>query len=164
MAQAIIRSLAVKAARGRHRSQQLFAELLSETERANKQLSDEWLKTAIEYKHEWEKELARRAALGVTGPEPLPHPDDIVIDMKTGQVTVKGPMTKEEKVVWDRLRARLDESDREIEELTAMRISISGGRRPFSPCISPKIQFAARMSVVQIYETPRQGARKTEGP
>jgi hypothetical protein len=29
-------------------------------------------------------------------------------------------MTKEEKVVWDRLRARLDECDREIEELTAM--------------------------------------------
>jgi hypothetical protein len=42
MAQAIIRSLAVNAARGQHRSQQLFAELLSETERANKQLSDEW--------------------------------------------------------------------------------------------------------------------------
>ena len=34
----------------------------SETERANKQLSDEWLKTAIEYKHEWEQELARRLA------------------------------------------------------------------------------------------------------
>jgi hypothetical protein len=120
MAQAIIRSLAVNAARGQHRSQQLFAELLSETERANKQSSDEWLKTAIEYKHEWEQELARRAALGVTEPEPLPHPDDIVIDMKTGQVIVKGPMTKEEKVVWDRLHGRLDECDREIEELTAM--------------------------------------------
>ena len=44
----------------------------------------------------------------------------IVIDMNTGQVIVKGPMTKEEKVVWDRLRAHLDECDREIEELTAM--------------------------------------------
>ena len=40
--------------------------------------------------------------------------------MNTGQVIVKGPMTKEEKVVWDGLRARLDECDREIEELTAM--------------------------------------------
>jgi hypothetical protein len=64
--------------------------------------------------------LAPRAALGVTGPEPLPQPDDIVIGMTTGQVIVKGPMTKEEKVVWDGLRARLDECDREIEELTAM--------------------------------------------
>ena len=120
MAQAIIRALAVNAARGQHRSQQLFAELLSETERANKALSDEWLKTAIEYKHEWEQELERRERLGITGPEPLPHPDDLVIDMKMGQVIIKGPMTKEEKVVWDRLRARLDECDREIEELTPM--------------------------------------------
>src|ERR1700687_5500678 len=58
----------IDAARGQHRSQQLFAELLSETERANKQQSDEWLQTAIEYKHEWEQELARRAALGINGP------------------------------------------------------------------------------------------------
>lgn len=79
MAQAIIRALAVNAARGQHRSQHLFAELLSETERANKALSDEWLKTAIEYKHEWEEELERRERLGVSGPEPLLHPDDIEI-------------------------------------------------------------------------------------
>ena len=39
--------------------------------------------------------------------------------MKTGQVIVKGPMTKEEKVRWDRLRARVEECDREIKELTA---------------------------------------------
>ena len=120
MAQAIIRALAVNAARGQHRSQHLFAELLSETERANKALSDEWLKTAIEYKHEWEEELERRERLGVSGPEPLLHPDDIEIDMKTGQVIVKGPMTKEEKVRWDRLRARVEECDCEIKELTAM--------------------------------------------
>jgi Family of unknown function (DUF5681) len=120
MAKAVIRSMAVNAARGRHRSQQLFAELLSETERANKASSDEWLKTAIEYKYDWAQELERRERLGVTGPEPLPHPDDIVIDMKTGQVIVKCPVTKEEKVVWDRLRARRDACDSEIEELTAM--------------------------------------------
>jgi hypothetical protein len=29
-------------------------------------------------------------------------------------------MTKEEKVVWDQMRARLDEGAREIEELSAM--------------------------------------------
>ena len=120
MAQAVIRAVAVSAARGQHRSQQLFAELLSETERANKALSDEWLQTAIEYKCEWERELERRERFGLTGPEPLPHPDDLVIDMKTGQVIVRGPMTKEEKVEWNRLRARIEDCDRGIEELTAM--------------------------------------------
>ena len=51
----------------------------------------------------------RRHLVSLDVAEPLLHPDDIVIDMNTGQVIVKGPMTKEEKVVWDRLRARLDE-------------------------------------------------------
>src|SRR5262249_44629794 len=105
MAQAIVRSLAVNAARGRHRAQQLFAELVSETERANKRLSDELLQTAMDYKCNWERALERRAQLGLTGPDPLPHPDDIVIDLRTGQVIVKGPMTKEEKVEWDKMYA-----------------------------------------------------------
>jgi hypothetical protein len=119
MARAVIRALAVNAARGQLRSQQMFATLLSEVESANKALSDEWLQTAIEYKVGWEQELERRASLGTSGPEPLPHPDDIIIDMRTGQVVVHGPMTKEEKVEWDRMYARVEECDREIEELTA---------------------------------------------
>jgi hypothetical protein len=32
-------------------------------------------------------------------------------------------MTKEEKVRWDRLRARVEECDREIKELTASKIA-----------------------------------------
>src|SRR3954454_12959194 len=48
MAQAIIRSMAVNAAKGNQRAQRLFTELLSSTERENKQLYDECLQTAIE--------------------------------------------------------------------------------------------------------------------
>lgn len=119
MAQAVFRSIAVNAARGQHRSQRLFAELVAETERANKALSDEMLQTAIEYKQHWEAELERRENLGIIRPDPLPHPDDILIDSKTGQVTFKGPVTKEEKAEWDRLYDRVEESDREIAEMTA---------------------------------------------
>jgi len=28
----------------------------------------------------------------------VPHPDDIEIDMNTGEVIIKGPMTEEEKL------------------------------------------------------------------
>ena len=120
MAKAVVRALAVNAARGQLRSQQLFAALLSQTERANKALSDEWLKTAIEYKRAWDPELVRRTRLGFTGlPDPLPHPDDIVIDMKAGAVRIKGPMTKEEKAEWDRMWDQVEECDRSIAELTA---------------------------------------------
>jgi hypothetical protein len=120
MVKAIMRSMATNAARGQHRAQQKFTELLSETERANKAQKDELLNTAIIYKTEWEQELERCKRLGITAPEPLPHPDDIVIDMRTGQVIFKGPMTKEDKVVWDRLRHQLEECKRGLDKLFAM--------------------------------------------
>ena len=103
------------------------AKLLSEVESANKALFDEWLETAIEYKVGWERELERRAKLGIKGPEPLPHPDDVIIDMWIGQVKVKGPMTKEEKVEWDQAHARVEECDREIAEMTASALLPSVG-------------------------------------
>jgi hypothetical protein len=120
MAQAIIRSLAVSAAKGSQRAQRLFSELLVTTEREHKQLHDEWLSTAIEYKVGWERELARREQLGIIAPDPLPHPDDIVIDMRTGAVRVKGPMTKEEKAEWDWICGRKAEFQAELTELQQM--------------------------------------------
>jgi len=117
MAQAVVRSLAVNAAKGNQRAQRLFTELLASVERDNKRSHDEWLVTAIDYKVDWERELERRNSLGIEAPAPLPHPDDVVIDMKTGTVRVKGPMTKEDKVVWDQLRERKQECDREVGEL-----------------------------------------------
>ena len=107
MAQAIVRAMAVNAAKGQHRAQRLFAELLAATETANKALADEWLDTAMTYKIEWERELERRQRLGLTGlPEPLPHPDHIVIDMDTGLTRVVGPSTREEKAKYDHWMSR----------------------------------------------------------
>ena len=56
------------------------------------------VKTAIEYKRDWEWELERRKRLGITdAPPPVPHPDHIEIDLQNGTVQVVGPLTKEEK-------------------------------------------------------------------
>ena len=72
MAQAVVRALAVNAARGQFRAAQTFMALLSGTERANKVVHDKYLEVAITYKLEWECELERRRQSGETGPEPLP--------------------------------------------------------------------------------------------
>jgi hypothetical protein len=80
MAQAVVRSLAVNAAKGSQRAQRLFTELLGETERENRRLRVAHLEAAMTYKIAWERELDRRKALGISGPEPLPHPDHIFID------------------------------------------------------------------------------------
>ena len=114
--QAIVRSVALHAAKGHQRSQQMFAELLQWVERENKALHNQWLETAIEYKLGWERELRRRKLCGETGPEPLPHPDDVVVNMDTGQIEIHGPMTKEEKADLDRTRAMKADCERMIEE------------------------------------------------
>lgn len=120
MVQAVVRSMAVNAAKGQQRAQRLFTQLLSATERENKRMHDEWLETAIEYKVEWERELERRKGLNIDAPAPIPHPDDIIIDMRTGSVRVKGPMTKEDKALWDKFRERKRECDRSIVEMEGM--------------------------------------------
>jgi hypothetical protein len=117
IAQAVVRSLAVNAAKGQHRAQLLFAQLLGATEAANKRFHDEWLDVAISYKIDWERELERRREHGIEAPEPIPHPDHIEIDMRTGQVTIKGPFTKEEKATWDKFRERKAAFELERAEL-----------------------------------------------
>ena len=114
MATAIIRSLALNAAKGQHRSQRLFSELLHRTETALKVQHDEWLETAFDYKVQWERELERRERLGITAPEPLPHPDDILIDLKNGAVSFRGPVTKEQHAAWVALAERRDAAEEEI--------------------------------------------------
>ncbi len=102
MAQAIIRSLAVNAAKGQHRAQRLFAELLAVTERARADLHDRYLDAALDYKIAWERELARRDAVGITDlSPPLPHPDHVLVDVRNGTIRIAGPATKAEKAEWD---------------------------------------------------------------
>lgn len=98
MAQAVMRSMAVNAAKGQHRSQRLFAELLSTTERQNLERDLRNLEAAIEYKQAWERELDRRRLNNITHlPDPIPHPDHLIVDIRNGTIRVVGPMNSDEK-------------------------------------------------------------------
>ena len=119
MAKAVVRALAVNAARGQLRSQQAFAKLLTETERARRELTDRMFDVALDYKLKWEQELERRERLGITGPAPLPHPDDVRLNFLTSEVTFIGPLIKQQKVEWDRLHDLVEQADREVDSLTA---------------------------------------------
>jgi hypothetical protein len=163
MAKAVVRALAVNAARGQLRSQQMFAALLSETERTNKALNDAWFGTAVDYKLAWEKEFDRRAKLGITGlPDPLPHPDDLIIDMKTGQVRIEGPVTKEDKVKWDRMWDRIEECDRSIHERTAD-LKVRKNKQ-IRQSIEDEIAFEKRLRAIIVNgfgEPKRRGPKST---
>jgi hypothetical protein len=97
MAQAVLRAIAMKAVKGDHRSQRLFSELVSETERANRAVHDEWVELAIEYKRSWAEEFERCRRLGLPEPDPVPHPDHIEMDRRTGEVIVDGPLSEKQR-------------------------------------------------------------------
>jgi hypothetical protein len=121
IARAVLRSLAVNAVKGQHRSQRLFSELLSSVETSNRTTYDEWLKTAIDYKIEWDRELARRKRLGIIdAPEPLPHPDHVVIDIRAGTARIVGPATREELADWEKWTERRKIFEEELEEYQQM--------------------------------------------
>lgn len=48
------------------------------------------------------EDLKQCERAGIEQPEPLPHPDDIILDTKTGGVRIEGPETKEQKARYDR--------------------------------------------------------------
>lgn len=120
MAQAIVRAMAVNAAKGQQRAQRLFTELLATTERERKQAHFAVVEALFDYKRAWDRELARRAALGIVAPDPIPHPDQIRIDLRAGTFEISGPLSKEEQAdleVWRRYRQVMVEGNESLVSL-----------------------------------------------
>jgi len=115
--QAILRKVAVAAANGNIRTQQTYLNLLIGAEAARREASTQMLKIAIDYKEHWHRVLAERARKGTTGPEPVPHPDEVVIDYRTGEVRIEGPVLEEQKDAQDRLRARWPDYEQTLKEI-----------------------------------------------
>ena len=92
----------ITAAKGAPRAQRLFTEMLTVIEREKKAEYGKFVKTVMDYKIAWEDELERREQLGITdAPQPLPHPDHIELNLRAGTARIVGPLTKEEKAVYD---------------------------------------------------------------
>ena len=63
---------------------------------------------------EWEVPDGKRARSGTTGPEPVPHPDDVLIDYETGNIRIDGPVMENQKDARDQLRAMWPKLEREL--------------------------------------------------
>lgn len=73
------------------------------------------MENAFEYQQKWTVELERRRRSGITDlPEPIPHPEDIIIDPRSGHVKTAGPLNELEKKSWDGRLARRDEAQAEV--------------------------------------------------
>lgn len=117
MAQAVVRSISVKAGKGDHRSQRLFTDMVSSVEAEAKAQNNVWLETMINLKVDGERELERRKRLGISGPEMIPHRDDIHIDFVNNTATVFGPFTKQEKEHHEIIRELRSDCWEKIDQL-----------------------------------------------
>jgi hypothetical protein len=114
--QAILRKVAVAAANGNTRAQQNYLNLLIGAETDRRVASTQLLKTAIDYKEHWHHVLAERARKGTTGPEPVPHPDEVIIDYETGEIRIDGPVMQEQREAQNQLRASWPDIEQSLKE------------------------------------------------
>jgi hypothetical protein len=114
--QAVFRAMGVAAVKGNRFAQKTLAELVQKVEKHHRDLQYENLESFTEYKLKWNEEIERCKKLGLPDPEPLPHPDDVLIDYRKGTFRIAGPLTKEEKAHWDKMIARRDEAQAEVLE------------------------------------------------
>lgn len=112
--QAAVRALAISAMKGSRLSQRALAELVRTVEERKSVEHYTAMENAFDYKQQWSKELERRRTLGVDLPDPVPHPDDIIIDMRSGHVKTEGPLDEAEKLSWDRRLERRAEAQDEV--------------------------------------------------
>ena len=130
-AEAVIRALGERAASGEFRAQQLYMNLQRTAEDEDRREADELLQDAMAYKIEWSEEIERCKSANLPIPTPLPHPDHILIDTRTGAVRIAGPITPEEKAKWEELRERKAGFRSSIAALETMRKTTKGRARAF---------------------------------
>lgn len=117
---AIMRDLAYKAAMGDREAQKMFLKYLASAEADRRAGKMAMLQAAVEYKERWEPILAERRRTGTTGPEPIPHPDDVVIDYSTGEVRIDGPVMAEQKAAQDQLREMMPDLVKRLFEVSRL--------------------------------------------
>lgn len=130
--QAVFRAMGVSALKGNRFVQKQLTEMIAGLEREDYVARSQLFESATDYKMKWEREFERCRRLGLPEPEVLPHPDDVILDIATGNVTFQGPTTKEERVRFDEALARRAAAQEEVSHYAGLhRRSRDPGRKAF---------------------------------
>lgn len=117
--QAVFRSMGVSAMKGNRFAQRTLAEMVRDIEAEDRQLKIENLEHFANYKRSWDDEIARCREAGIPEPDPVPHPDDVIINPVTGDVRVNGPKTKEQKQMFDEALERRRQCQEDVSYFAA---------------------------------------------
>jgi hypothetical protein len=112
--QAVFRAMSLAAIKGNRFAQKTWADMVSKVETEQHATKFELFSSMFDYKHKWDEEIERCRALGLPEPQPIPHPDDVILDLDTGDVKIKGPKTKEQKAAFDKAMERRAEAQDEV--------------------------------------------------
>jgi hypothetical protein len=127
---AVFRSLGVSALKGNRLAQATMAELVRNIEEEDRRLRASLFETACAYKIGWQQAFEHARKNGLPDPDVVPHPDDVVLDMRRAEVRYEGPMTSEEKQKWDRMLEFRDELQAEVSMLAANYRESAGMKAP----------------------------------
>lgn len=120
VAQAAMRSLAVKAAKGQIGAQKLFLSSLSAVEGEKMRERLQTFDTVKAYQKRMHSVIQECLERGEDPPEMLPHPDDIELDLETAEVIFHGPVTSDDKQIWIRLHHHKESHEEEIDGLKSL--------------------------------------------
>jgi hypothetical protein len=110
--QAYLRRVSFDALQGQSGAQKILSELVGGLERRDQALHERYQEAMIQYKNDGSRHLEECRRAHVAPPDMVPHPDDILIDMSTGVPTLHGPMTPEDKFIWEIVARRRDDARR----------------------------------------------------
>ena len=157
--QTAMRSLGTNAAKGQLGSQRFFFDLVGKAESEHWKEWLTFLEQANEYKYGWATELEQRQRLGLIGNEPYPHPDNIVIDPFSGEVTFKGPITKEQQADLENWTEKRKAFEEEIEFLKQHL-----EQRPNNPFLMRELEHCQKMVATITKLEQHYAAGKTFSP
>ena len=132
--QALIRTMFRAAAQGDARAGRQLLELVARAESGRTGALLENLKYAIEYKLKYGPIFEQREREGLAPLDIYPHPDDIIIDDSTGEITFGGPTSKEQAGARKAVREQAVQSMRrylEVQEALAKEPTNRALRREF---------------------------------
>jgi hypothetical protein len=94
--QALIRTMFRAAAQGDTKAGRQLLELINRAESGRTSTALETLEYAVQYKEKYGPIFEKHEREGLDALEIFPHPDDVIINITTGEVTIDGPSTKEQ--------------------------------------------------------------------
>ncbi len=117
--QALLRTMFRAAAQGDTKAGRQLLEVIARAESGRTGTALEILECAVQYKEKYAPIFEKHEREGLGPLDIFPHPDDVIIDEFTGEVTFEGPMSKEQAGARKAVRQQAIESFRRYFEVEA---------------------------------------------